>query len=230
MLLKNCSALLAMVWSLSLIAQTYTVEGIVMNMDTREPLAGALVIVTSNTSMNQMRILVGDDGSYKVNLQQGNSYLISAIHSEYFAKPAQKINTIGEKTSYQLPIALRRIFKDHPYRIDSIYFDIVSDSLLPASNPALLQLQLLLSLNSRIKVEIAVHTDARGDDGFNLRLSQQRAVRITDYLVSKGIDSRRLIAKGYGETQLINHCRNEVKCSNAEHLVNRRVELIVRDY
>ncbi len=210
---------------------TYTtVEGEVTDASNNLPIAEALVVVTSNTSTNQMRILTNETGKYRVNLQQGQSYLITALHKEYFAQPAIKINTIGEQSYFRLPIKLNKIEKDKPFRIDSIYFDIGSDSLLPESNPALLQLQLLLSLNSRIKVEIAVHTDSRGDDAFNLRLSQLRAVRIADYLIGKGIDSRRITPKGYGETRLLNHCRSDVKCSNAEHLVNRRVELIITDY
>ncbi|WP_250631562.1 OmpA family protein [Rhodoflexus caldus] len=209
---------------------TYTVEGEVTDAADNLPIAEALVVVTSNTSTNQMRILTNEAGKYRVSLQQGQSYLITALHKEYFAQPAIKINTIGEQSSFRLPIKLNKLEKNKPFRIDSIYFDISSDSLLPESKPALLQLQLLLSLNSRIKVEIAVHTDSRGDDAFNLGLSQLRAVRIADYLIGKGIDGKRITPKGYGETRLLNHCRNDVKCSNAEHLVNRRVELIITDY
>jgi outer membrane protein OmpA-like peptidoglycan-associated protein len=232
-MMRKCRLfLLSALWLQISFAQkiVYTIEGVVSDAADNTPLSEALVVVTSNTSTNQIRILTDEMGRYKVGLQQGQSYLITAIRNDYFAQPAVKINTIGEQTHFQLPIKLRKIEKNKPLPIDSIYFDISSDSLLPASNPALLQLQLLLSLNSRIKVEIAVHTDSRGDDDFNLGLSQLRAVRLTDYLVSKGIDGRRITPKGYGETRLLNHCRNDVKCSNAEHLVNRRVELIITEY
>lgn len=224
--------LICTLWSQITFAQKiiYTIEGIVSDAANNIPLSGALVVVTSNTSTNQLRILTDEMGRYKVNLQQGQSYLITALRNDYFAQPATKINTIGERTNFQLPIKLSKIEKNKPFRIDSIYFDISSDSLLPESGPALLQLHLLLSLNSRIKVEIAVHTDSRGDDDFNLGLSQLRAVRLTDYLIGKGIDSRRMTPKGYGETRLLNHCRNDIRCNNTEHLVNRRIELIIVDY
>lgn len=207
-----------------------TVTGTVTDESTRQPIAGALIVVTSNANMNRLRIATDDAGRYQINLQHNQSYLITATHKEYFTQAAVKINTFDNNLLIELPFSLKKIVKDTPYRIDSIYFEVASDSLLPASLGALQQLQLLLSLNNRMEVEIAVHTDARGDDDFNQELSQRRAERIAEYLINNSIDSKRLIAKGYGETRLLNHCRNEVKCTNAEHLVNRRVELIIKNY
>jgi len=209
---------------------TYTVEGSVLDATDNVPLSGALVVVTSNISNHQMRIITDQAGKYKVGLQQGQTYTITALYEGYFVQPEIKINAVGDSINFKLPIKLKKIEKNKPLRIDSIYFDIVSDSLLPESQPALQYLLLLLSLNSRLKVEIAVHTDSRGNDDFNRALSQQRAERIANYLISKGINSSRITPKGYGETQLVNHCRNGVKCSNAEHLVNRRTELVIVDY
>lgn len=78
-----------------------------------------------------------------------------------------------------------------------------------------------------ISVEIASHTDARGDDNSNLSLSQRRAESVVNYLVSKGIKRGRLVAKGFGETKLLNRCANGVECSESEHQKNRRTEFRV---
>ena len=75
-----------------------------------------------------------------------------------------------------------------------------------------------------IVIELSSHTDSRGSDSYNLDLSQRRAEGIKKYLVEKGIETRRMIAKGYGETKLVNRCKNGVKCSEEEHLKNRRTE------
>ena len=76
-------------------------------------------------------------------------------------------------------------------------------------------------------VEIGSHTDAQGSDQFNLTLSENRAKNIIEYLISKGVDSSRLIGVGYGETKLLNSCTNGVSCSDQQHLTNRRTEFKV---
>lgn len=78
-----------------------------------------------------------------------------------------------------------------------------------------------------IRVEINSHTDSRESDEYNMDLSQRRAQSVVDYLVSKGIKSNRLMARGYGETKLVNRCANGVECSEEEHTQNRRTEFKV---
>ncbi|RZK16223.1 MAG: OmpA family protein, partial [Pedobacter sp.] len=68
------------------------------------------------------------------------------------------------------------------------------------------------------------HTDSRGKDAYNLTLSQKRAESAVQYIISRGVNKNRITAKGYGETQLLNKCANNVSCSDAEHQLNRRTE------
>ena len=81
-----------------------------------------------------------------------------------------------------------------------------------------------MKANPNKVVEIASHTDSRGDDASNLELSQRRAKSVVDYLIAKGINDSRLIAKGYGESSLTNHCVNGQSCTEAQHRANRRTE------
>lgn len=71
-------------------------------------------------------------------------------------------------------------------------------------------------------IEVQSHTDAVASDEYNMDLSQKRANTVVEYMVAKGIDKKRLTAKGFGETQLTNKCVNGVECSDAEHKQNRR--------
>lgn len=71
-------------------------------------------------------------------------------------------------------------------------------------------------------LEVQSHTDATAGDEYNMELSQKRANTVVDYIVNKGIAKKRLTAKGFGETQLINRCANGVDCSDEEHRQNRR--------
>lgn len=97
-------------------------------------------------------------------------------------------------------------------RITNSSKKVIDDTLLPL-------------LNSKpVNIELMSHTDARGNDSYNMSLSQQRANSVVNYLVSKGISRSRLSAKGYGETRLVNRCSNGVQCSDSEHQRNRRTE------
>lgn len=85
----------------------------------------------------------------------------------------------------------------------------------------------LLKDKPAITIELSSHTDSRGNDDYNLSLSQRRADAVKSYIVSQGINGDRIISKGYGETRLKNHCSNGVECSEAEHQVNRRTEFVI---
>jgi len=86
----------------------------------------------------------------------------------------------------------------------------------------------LLKRNPHIAIEIAAHTDSNGDEENNLALSRKRAERVVKYMYEKGIEIKRIDAKGYGETKLKNKCADGVTCTDNEHKVNRRVEVIIK--
>lgn len=97
--------------------------------------------------------------------------------------------------------------------------------LLPETAKELNKLATYLQYNPQLSVEISVHTDARGDDAANLQLSTRRAKTILSYLVKNNISPERVRTLGYGETQLVNHCRNGMRCSNELHEENNRIEV-----
>ncbi|HRI00927.1 MAG TPA: OmpA family protein [Saprospiraceae bacterium] len=79
--------------------------------------------------------------------------------------------------------------------------------------------------NPELELELGSHTDARGNDEYNLDLSNKRAFSARNYLLQHGVDSQRISYKGYGETVIKNRCKNGITCSDVEHEVNRRTEL-----
>lgn len=85
----------------------------------------------------------------------------------------------------------------------------------------------ILKDDSTSVVEIGSHTDSQGSASSNLKLSERRAKAVVDYLGSKGISSKRLIAVGYGEKNLLNDCNDSKKCSDSKHKENRRTEFKV---
>ena len=82
----------------------------------------------------------------------------------------------------------------------------------------------VMQLDPAITIEISSHTDSRGKADDNVKLSQKRAQTVVDYLVKRGIDKKRLTAIGYGESKLLNRCKDGVDCTEDEHAKNRRTE------
>lgn len=98
-------------------------------------------------------------------------------------------------------------------RLTSEAKSIIDSKLLP-----------VLKANKGVKVEIASHTDSRGNRQYNQELSERRAKSVARYLESKGINNSLLVANGYGETRLKNRCADGVSCTEREHAINRRTE------
>lgn len=105
-----------------------------------------------------------------------------------------------------------------------LYYDFDQAFLRDESRPELEKLLKTLQENPEFLVEISSHTDARGPDDYNLGLSQRRAEAVVTWLTQNGIARERLTGRGYGETKPVNHCHNDVSCSEAEHQLNRRTE------
>ncbi|KIO51916.1 OmpA family protein [Flavobacterium hibernum] len=112
--------------------------------------------------------------------------------------------------------------------VNPIYFDYDKFDITPLAVEELSKVVFIMKKFPNIKIKIESHTDSRGKDSYNLKLSDNRAKSTRDYIVSQGIDASRIeSAIGYGETRLINKCKNGVKCTEAEHLLNRRSDFII---
>lgn len=114
---------------------------------------------------------------------------------------------------------------DRRIQIQNIYYDFDKWDIRPDAAERLDLVVTLMNDNPGLSVELGSHTDSRGDDDYNQVLAQKRATSAVAYIVSEGVDSARITAKGYGESQLVNRCRNGVTCSEEEHQQNRRTEL-----
>lgn len=108
--------------------------------------------------------------------------------------------------------------------IQNIYYTPGSSDIQTESFGKLNEIIFAMKKNTSLKLSITSFTDSKGEDDANLVLSQQRAQKVMDYLVAKGVDKGRVTAQGLGETQLRNRCANGVDCSEKEHLLNRRTE------
>lgn len=112
--------------------------------------------------------------------------------------------------------------------VNPIYFDYDKYDITPLAIEELSKVVFIMRKFPNIRIKIESHTDSRGKDAYNLKLSDNRAKSTRDYIVSQDIDPSRIeSAIGYGESRLINKCKNGVKCTEEEHLLNRRSDFII---
>ncbi|WP_406843200.1 OmpA family protein [Flavobacterium soyae] len=112
--------------------------------------------------------------------------------------------------------------------VNPIYFDYDKYDITPLAIEELAKVVFIMQKFPNIRIKIESHTDSRGKDTYNLKLSDNRAKSTRDYIISQGIDASRIeSAIGYGESRLINKCKNGVKCTEEEHLLNRRSDFII---
>lgn len=113
-------------------------------------------------------------------------------------------------------------------KVNPIYFEYDKSDITPRAEIELEKVLYAMREFPGIKIKIESHTDSRGSDQYNFKLSDDRAKSTMRYLISKGIDHDRIVsADGYGEYRLKNRCSNGVKCSEQEHLLNRRSDFII---
>ena len=110
--------------------------------------------------------------------------------------------------------------------LDNIYYDLNKSEIRPDAAKELDKLVIIMKDNPSISIELSSHTDDRSSVDYNQDLSQRRAESAVVYIIDKGINENRIIAKGYGESQLlITNAKNE-----EEHQINRRTEFKVTSY
>ncbi len=165
-------------------------------------------------------IKTDEKGYYRKELDQMQEIFIKAQRPSYFADAAS-VNTkpITETTTILQDFYLRPIPTDE-IELDGIEYDFDSDKLRDRSKEILDDLYDFLVLNNNLVVEINSHTDNRGSDTYNRNLAKRRAKSCVDYLISKGVDKSRLVAKGYGEDEP-NYLKNASKKAVLDDAGNR---------
>jgi len=200
-------------------------RGIVYDFETKQPIKDSEVQmvdkdgITYSVMTDQMGSFYFDSSKFKAN----NTYNLTAHHDDYL-NDVGTVTTIGETEGkdYNKDFFLKSA--KQPIRLPKIEYDLGKFDLRPESLDSLNGLIKTLRENPTITIELMSHTDSRDDAKRNIILSQKRAESVMNYLIQQKIDPARLSAKGYGETKLLNRCKDGVKCSEEEHQINRRTE------
>lgn len=194
------------------------VEFQVIDYESRQPIPNALIIIDG-----EKYGITSLEGKISKKLFTEHSIEVEVVIAGYLNHKIV-VNTENQnRTKLTLEITKLELLKT--FTLFDVWFEKDNAILTNTSTPVLDNFVSLLKMNPAIKVEIGSHTDSRNADGLNLQLSQRRADAIANYLIRNGIGKDRLVAKGYGETKLLNHCKNGVQCTDIEHAVNERTEI-----
>ncbi|MEK6614879.1 MAG: OmpA family protein, partial [Bacteroidota bacterium] len=178
------------------------------------------VKISINDSLGRVcQITSNANGEYNLSIMAEHKYYFSVSEKGYLPK---EIEVIADRSTKQMSrdIVLSEIKIDAVIKLNNVYYDYNSAVIQNTSLAALNILVDFMEDNPAISIELSSHTDSRGDDAYNLKLSQARAQMVKDYLTLFDIDSFRIIAKGYGETKpIMSNAQTE-----AEHQQNRRKE------
>ena len=213
------------------------VTGTVKNNKSGGPISYALVTLT-NEKGDAKAIPSDELGTFSVCLPCGYSYKAYAT-KESAMSTVENITTkdlnCGDGAERSLaPIELRiaaavgkdfTINEGNSYQLRNIYYNFNDATIRPDARKDLEALCIVMTKYPDIEIELASHTDCRGTDEYNNDLSQRRASSAVQYLINKGINANRIVAKGYGETMLKNKCADGTFCSEQQHKMNRRTEV-----
>lgn len=170
-------------------------------------------------------------GELTSQLEPESDFGISISKPGYFTLTDETISTKGfqgdtVKREYKLvPIPYQL-----PVHVDIVYYDLDKFVIRKDAMPALDKLAELMQKYSFLDLLVASHTDSRASDEYNITLSNNRAKAVTEYLGAKGINPDRVRLEWFGESQLVNDCGNGKPCSEDNHQLNRRSELVLEAF
>lgn len=203
------------------------IAGYVKNKETGEMLSKSHVFALNRVS-NEVTVLKTDNnGRYELKASAGSNWMFKGMKSGFAPDCIPALLTVGSKEeTYTNPELLLTAYQvNQIFKLENIYYDFNKSEIRPDAATELEKVVTFLNDNPEITVELGSHTDARGSDKYNEKLSDRRAVAAVEYIISKGINAKRITAKGYGEQKLVNRCGNGVECTDEEHQQNRRTEI-----
>lgn len=194
------------------------IYGIVLDKESNDPISGVQVLIEAFSTGNRREAVTDEEGKYSIKTEAQESYRFD-LNIEGYNAYSKKV-VLANEDEFEQNFSLKKTVGI--IEIEDIYFDFNKTTLREESFPALDLLLRTLQINLSKSAEIRGHTDNKGSDKYNLKLSQERAQSVVDYLISNGINKNRLISKGFGESMPI-----DTNDTEEGRQANRRVEMKV---
>ncbi len=200
-----------------------TIKGTTRNLNTNDIIPGSTVKLVDEVGKIVAEVETGEDGYYEFEVDCDTKYTVIGT-KEDFKEDQKEVETDDEnEKEIEADLLLEPLIKDNQIVINPIFFDFDKWNIRTDAQYELENIVDVMRAHPTMVIKIESHTDSRGSDRYNMKLSDRRAKSTMNYLISRGIAPDRIeSAIGYGETQLLNKCSNGVKCSKEEHQLNRR--------
>jgi len=217
--------------------QLFHVTGLVKNKKSVELIPGAEITLLDKNNNLISKMSTDTDASYSFEIEKNKDYKIQATHKLYAPYEVKfSPNEYGDinKNIFLLMDSYEDLQENivvennqTQIKVDPIYFEFDMWNIREDAAIVLDGIVATLKNFPAMAIEIGAHTDCRGDDEYNLILSDKRANSVREYLIEQGISESRLSSVGYGETVPINNCIEENMCTREEYSFNRRCEFVL---
>lgn len=200
------------------------ISGKVYNAKTKEPIGANIEYENLADGKNSgVAVSNAQTGEYRIVLPYGINYGFMG-YAEKFIPVSDNLDLtqVAEYKEIERDLYLVPLEVGSTIRLNNIFFDFGKATLRPESYPELDRLVGYMTQNEKMEIELSGHTDNVGSDDANLKLSDERAKSVTEYVVSKGIAANRIAAKGYGEAKPV--ATND---TDEGKQLNRRVEFTI---
>ena len=204
------------------------VKGITRDKRTNEILPGVTVKLIDETGKIVAETTSNLNGEYELEVDCNKKYTILGSKVDYKDDMKELTTDDDADKVHEIDLYLEPLIIEDQIVINPIFFDFDKWDIRTDAEYELENIVDVMRAHPNMKIKIESHTDSRGSDRYNMKLSDRRAKSTKDYILSRGIDPDRIIsAIGYGETQLLNECSNGVKCTKEQHQLNRRSYFII---
>jgi outer membrane protein OmpA-like peptidoglycan-associated protein len=206
----------------SLTKKKSLLKGVVKTEVEKTPIEGVLVTFKNDCDNTTQQVMTGPDGVYAFNMTDGCDYTLE-VSKDGYGTNVNKIKKVKKGKAKEISLNAG-LFKEGDVLVtmDNIYYDSKSIAIRKDAARELDKLAATLQKFPSMVIELGSHTDSRGDAQDNMNLSEKRAQAAVEYIAKKGVDRNRMLAKGYGESDLVNNCVDGVSCTEVEHQKNRR--------
>ncbi|MEM1259994.1 MAG: OmpA family protein [Bacteroidota bacterium] len=209
------------------------VTGTVRDRISNEILVGATVKIIDEENNEVSSTITGSKGEYILTLDCSKGNFVRASMEGYITSEEFLPASYGKPRIVDFYLERDVVtggFGDDLAKLlqlSTIYFDLNKYNIRPDAEIEIQKVIVAMEKYPSLKIKVNAHTDSRGNDAYNLWLSQKRAESTVNYMVSKGISKDRLSGEGFGEKLLLNECEDGVPCSREKHQLNRRSEFII---
>lgn len=198
----------------------------------KTPLNNVLLQFKTTSAVSMANANTDANGFYFVEVPSGQTIQILGAKSGYLNNVVlldtknAVVDSSQSTFTFNVELILSKLFVDKEITLRNIYYDFDRWEIREDAKPTLDELASILDINPQIKMQLSSHTDCRGDEDYNLELSQRRAQSVVAYLTEKGISASRLTAVGYGESRLLDTCECQL-CTEEQHQANRRTTFTI---